>query len=76
MNVAPHRHHRFLGNRAFVLDGMLTDARESGLGFVGGDESCKSDNSEVIAASSECSPITMRWVDQEVDIGTRGVFAT
>lgn len=37
MNVAPHRHHRFLGNRAFVLDGMLTDARESGLGFVGGD---------------------------------------
>lgn len=37
MNVAPDRHHRFLGNRAFVLDGMLTDARKNGLGLVGDD---------------------------------------
>ncbi|MGY3079172.1 hypothetical protein ACVWZZ_005580 [Bradyrhizobium sp. LM6.10] len=37
MNVAPDRHHRFLGNRAFVLDGMLADARENGFGLLGGD---------------------------------------
>lgn len=59
--MSPDRHHRFLGNRAFVLDAMLTDARENGLGFVGGDRKRNSDNSEVIAASSECSPSTMRW---------------
>lgn len=53
--MSPDRHHRFLGNRAFVLDGMLTDARENGLVSSAVTESCNSDNSEVIAASSECS---------------------
>lgn len=76
MNVAPHRHHRSSETGPLCSTACLRTRARMVWVSSAVTESCKSDNSEVTAASSECSPITMRWVDQEVDIGTRGVFAT